>query len=78
MPLYAATSVPYVFEDEERDSDAIEAGMQNKIYRGNIELISIGCGMSYNLIITGSHLGEVWNFTDVGVQPCCEPQDFLG
>ena len=22
--------------------------------------------------------GEVWNFTDVGVQPCCERQDFLG
>ena len=23
-------------------------------------------------------LEEVWNFTDVGVQPCCERQDFLG
>ncbi len=23
-------------------------------------------------------MGEVWNFTDVGVQPCCERQDFLG
>ena len=34
--------------------------------------------ISYNLIITGNHRGEVWNFTDVGVQPCCEPQDFLG
>ncbi len=24
------------------------------------------------------NMGEVWNFTDVGVQPCCERQDFLG
>ena len=34
--------------------------------------------MSYNLIVTGKCRGEVWNFTDVGVQPCCERQDFLG
>ena len=68
----------WIWEDDERDSDAIEADMQNKVYRGNIELINLGCGISYNLIITGNHRGEVWNFTDVGVQPCCEPQDFLG
>ena len=68
----------WIWEDDERDSDAIEADMQNKVYRGNIELINLGCGNSYNLIITGNHQGEVWNFTDVGVQPCCEPQDFLG
>ena len=68
----------WVWEDDERDGDAIEADMQNKVYRGNIELINLGCGMSYNLIVTGNYQGEVWNFTDVGVQPCCEPQDFLG
>lgn len=34
--------------------------------------------MSYNLIVSGKCRGEVWNFTDVGVQPCCERQDFLG
>ena len=58
----------WIWEEDERDSDAIEADMQN----------NLGCGMSYNLIITGNHRGEVWNFTDSGVQPCCEPQDFLG
>ena len=67
----------WLWEDDERDGDVIEADMQNKVYRGNIELINLGCGNSYNLIITGNHQGEVWNFTDVGVQPCCEPQDFL-
>ena len=34
--------------------------------------------MSYNLIVTGKCRGEVWDFADVGVQPCCERQDFLG
>lgn len=68
----------WIWEDDERDEEIIEADMQNKVYRGNIELINLGCGISYNLIITGSNQGEVWNFTDVGVQPCCEPQDFLG
>ena len=56
----------------------IEADMENKVYRGNIELADKGCGMSYHLIITGKCRGEVWNFADVGVQPCCERQDFLG
>lgn len=68
----------WLWEDDERDADVIEEEMRNKVYRGNIELINLGCGMSYNLIITGKCRGEVWNFTDVGVQPCCEQQDFLG
>jgi len=34
--------------------------------------------MSYNLIVSGKCRGEVWDFTDVGVQPCCERQDFFG
>ena len=68
----------WLWEDDDRDEDIIEAEMENKVYRGNMELINLGCGMSYCLIITGKCRGEVWNFTDVGVQPCCERQDFLG
>ena len=34
--------------------------------------------MTYQLIVTGPCRGEVWNFCDVGVQPCWERQDFLG
>ena len=68
----------WLWEDDARASDIIETEMNDKVYRGNIELINLGCGMSYNLIITGKCRGEVWNFTDVGVQPCCERQDFLG
>lgn len=68
----------WIWEDDERDSDIIEAEMKHKVYRGNMELINLGCSISYRLIVTGKCRGEVWNFTDVGVQPCCERQDFLG
>ena len=68
----------WIWEDDERDADIIEAERDHKVYRGNMELINLGCCMSYRLIITGECRGEVWNFTDVGVQPCCERRDFLG
>lgn len=68
----------WLWEDDERDVDIIETERDHKVYRGNMELIHFGCCMSYRLVITGKCRGEVWNFTDVGVQPCCERQDFLG
>ncbi len=68
----------WLWEDDDREEDVIEAEMRSRVYRGNMELINLGCEMSYRLIITGKCRGEVWNFTDVGVQPCCERQDFLG
>ena len=68
----------WLWEGDDRVADIIEAEMENEVCRGNMELINLGCGMSYRLIITGNCRGEVWNFTDVGVQPCCERQDFLG
>ena len=68
----------WLWEEDERESDIIEDEKKNKVYRGNIKLIDLGCTMSYHLIITGKCQGEVWEFTDVGVQPCCERQDFLG
>ena len=68
----------WLWEDDDRAADVIEAEMRNKVYRGNIELLYMGDAMSYNLIVTGKCRGEVWNFTDVGVQLCCERQDFLG
>lgn len=68
----------WIWEDDDRDSDIVYQEMEEKVYQGEIELKNLGCGMSYNLIVTGKCRGEVWNFTDVGVQPCCERQDFLG
>lgn len=68
----------WLWEADERASDIIEAEMRDKVYRGTMELIQLGCCVSYHLILTGKCQGEVWNFTDAGVQPCCERQDFLG
>ena len=60
-------------EDGEPDPEKWEA-----LKDGNLELIDIGCGQTFNLIVTGSCRGEVWWFADVGIQPCCQRQDFLG
>lgn len=76
-------SQPFMLEDEWiwEDDDTEEADLAKIMdarLKGQLELIDIGDGMSYNLIVTGQRRGEVWNFADVGVQPCCERQDFLG
>ena len=43
-----------------------------------MELIDIGCGQTFQLIITGPCRGEVWSLCEMGTQPCCQRQDFLG
>ena len=68
----------WIGEADDRELSVVRREIVNNIYQGEIELINLGCGMSYNLIVTGNSRGEMWNFTDVGVQPCCERQDFLG
>lgn len=68
----------WIWEDDEGDDEVVEEEINTKVYQGEIELIDFGCCDYFNLIITGKCRGEVWNFTDVGVQPCCERQDFLG
>ena len=76
-------SQPFLLQNEWiwEDDDAAWADLvkiKEAKLKGQFELIDIGDGMSYNLIVTGQCSGEVWNFADVGVQPCCERQDFLG
>ncbi len=68
----------WIWEEDERDEKVLEKLIDTTVYRGNVELIDLGDGMSYNLIVNGNCRGEVWCFSDVGVQPCCERQDFLG
>jgi len=68
----------WVWEDDDSMSyEELQKAIETNL-KGELELGDFGCGMSYNLIVTGECRGEVWNFTDVGVQPCCERQDFLG
>lgn len=68
----------WIWEDEEETEEALSAAIKERVCGGQIELINVGCGMSYHLIVAGKCRGEVWCFSDVGVQPCCERQDFLG
>lgn len=82
---YEDLSHPFMLEKEwvwESDEGLTEQEICEKrelmVYNGEMELIDLGDGMSYHLIVSGTCSGEVWNFADVGVQPCCERQDFLG
>lgn len=49
-----------------------------QVQQGTLELIDIGCGQTFQLIITGPCRGEVWSLCELGTQPCCQRQDFLG
>lgn len=73
-------SKPFMLENDWiwEDEDVCWNSVELMVYNGNIELILLGDCMSYNLIVTGKCRGEVWFFTDVGVQPCCQRQDFFG
>ena len=64
----------YVIEEEEPLSDEL----WKQIQQGTLELIDIGCGQTFQLIITGPCRGEVWDLCEMGTQPCCQRQDFLG
>lgn len=68
----------WIWEDDDSMTHAELTEIMKTKLNGQMELINIGCGMSYNLIVTGKCRGEVWMFSDVGVTPCCERQDFLG
>ena len=64
----------YVVEGDEPLSD----GFWNQVTQGTLELIDIGCGQTFQLIVTGPCRGEVWNLCEMGTQYCCQRQDFLG
>ena len=68
----------WIWEDDDRDEKVIREEIKTRVYQGELELIDFGCGDCYHLIVTGKCRGEVWNLADVGAQPCCERQDFLG
>ena len=64
----------YVIEGDEPLSDEF----WEQVQRGTLELIDIGCGQTFQLIITGPCRGEVWSLCEMGTHPCCQRQDFLG
>ena len=68
----------WIWEDDPRPEPVIREEIKTKVYQGELKLLDLGCGDCYHLIVTGPCRGEVWNLSDVGAQPCCERQDFLG
>ena len=61
----------WIWEDEPNDD------LIGEIYNVNIELIDIGDGQFWNIIINGKECGQMWSFTDVGIQPCAPKRSFL-
>lgn len=61
----------WIWEDNENKA------LFDKVGSGNIELINIGDSQSWNIIITGEERGQMWFFTDVGIQPCAPRRSFL-
>ncbi|MDR2152147.1 MAG: SMI1/KNR4 family protein [Helicobacteraceae bacterium] len=61
----------WIWEDDETNN------LFDKVGSGNIELIDIGDSQSWNIIITGEERGQMWFFTDVGIQPCAPKRSFL-
>ena len=44
---------------------------------GNIELIGIGCGQTWNIIVCGKEYVKRWNYTEVGIPPAAPKLSFL-
>ena len=61
----------WIWEDD-YDEEKIK-----QIVYGNIELLDIGDAQSWNIIISGPQKGQMWLFSDVGIQPCAPPKSFL-
>lgn len=61
----------WIWEDNENKD------LFDKVGSGNIELINVGDSQSWNIIITGGERGQMWFFTDVGIQPCAPKRSFL-
>ena len=64
----------YVVEGEE----PLSSKFWEQVGCGALEIIDLGCGQTFRLIVTGPCRGEVWNLCEMGTQPCCQRQNFLG
>ncbi len=62
----------WIWEDEEEDEEKISQTLW-----GNIELIDVGDAQSWHVIVNGAQAGQMWLFTDVGIQPCAPPKTVL-
>ncbi len=58
------------------EDDYDEQKIAQTVY-GNIELMDIGDAQSWNVIVSGSQKGQMWMFSNVGIQPCAPPKGIL-
>ncbi len=61
----------------DNDIEKTDVELYNSLENGNITILDSGCGMSWNLIVCGNCEGEMWNFSEVGVQSSYPRRDFL-
>ena len=62
---------PYIWGDEGSFDLHLE------VEYGNIEVANVGDGETWNLILSGSSCGNVWNFSEWGISPCNPNLTFL-
>lgn len=65
----------WIWEDELETPEKKNRMIQ--IYQGCLYLGTDGCGIDWMLIVSGKERGQIWQFTDVGIQPCAPKRDFL-
>lgn len=61
----------------ENESNTSEARICSATQNGQLQLVDMGCGRTFRLIVSGSAKGEVWEMTDVGIAPYKNGCDFL-
>lgn len=61
----------------EWEDTAPNSELLKQIDNGNISVIDLGCGLSWNIIVTGDERGKMWSFSDVGISPSVPRLDFL-
>lgn len=65
----------WIWEDEEETAE--KSNKMAQIYLGSLYLGTDGCGMDWMLIVSGKERGQIWQFTDVGIQPCAPKRVFF-
>lgn len=61
----------WIWEEDHQENRLIQTQY------GNIELLDMGDSQSWHIIVDGPQRGQMWFFTDVGIQPCASPKNVL-
>jgi hypothetical protein len=59
------------------NDESMDENKQKTVCNGNVALMDMGDCQTWNIILSGASTGEMWFFTDVGVQPACPRRDFV-